>query len=248
MPREHKVRQGECISSIAGKYGHFPETIWNDPANAQLKSKREDEPNILYAGDVVVIPDKRLKEESGATDERHRFVKKGVPVQFRLRLMERSVEEQIGKHQSSPLSGPPPRDLVAADPDTDEANEEEKPRADVPYILKIDGDIFEGKTDSNGMIECSIAPKAKQGRLTLNPGTPEEEVIRLRLGSTNPLNKLSGARQRLLNLGYECAADSEQMTPDLRSALEDFQEACGLPVTGEVDTATKNKLLEIHGS
>jgi len=82
MARAHTVRQGECISSIAERYGLFPETVWEAPENRDLKTKRGD-PNILAPGDVVVIPDKRLKEESGGTEKRHRFRKKGVPARLR---------------------------------------------------------------------------------------------------------------------------------------------------------------------
>ena len=85
MPKEYKVKQGDCISSIAYKYGFFPDTIWNDSANAELKDKRKD-PNVLYPGDVVVVPDKQLKEESGATEQKHRFRKKGVPAMLKVRL------------------------------------------------------------------------------------------------------------------------------------------------------------------
>jgi len=77
MP-EYTVKQGDCISSIAYRYGFFPDTIWNDPKNSELKRKRKD-PNVLAPGDLVYIPDKRIKEVSGATKQRHRFRKKGVP-------------------------------------------------------------------------------------------------------------------------------------------------------------------------
>jgi hypothetical protein len=84
--REHTVKQGDCISSIAFKYGFFPDTIWNDSKNSQLKQDRKD-PNILLSGDVVYIRDKVEKEESCAAEQRHRFQRKGVPARFRLQLL-----------------------------------------------------------------------------------------------------------------------------------------------------------------
>jgi hypothetical protein len=73
------------MSSIAEKYGLFWETVWKDPNNAELKSKRKD-PNVLMPGDEVFVPDKREKKESGGTEQKHRFKKKGVPAKFRVRL------------------------------------------------------------------------------------------------------------------------------------------------------------------
>ncbi len=81
----HSVRENECITSVAAKYGLNWETIWNDPANAELKSERES-PNLLVPGDQITVPELRLREESCTTSERHRFVKKGVPAKLRLRL------------------------------------------------------------------------------------------------------------------------------------------------------------------
>jgi len=72
MPIDHRVREGETVASIAAQHGLAPETVWDDPANADLKKQRGD-PNILSPGDVVVVPDKQAKEESGATEQRHRF-------------------------------------------------------------------------------------------------------------------------------------------------------------------------------
>ena len=78
MPIKYKVVQSDCIDSISFNYGFMPDTIWNHPTNAELKQKRQN-PNILFPGDVVVIPDKTVKEELGTTEQRHRFRRRSVP-------------------------------------------------------------------------------------------------------------------------------------------------------------------------
>jgi len=91
MAPSHTVRQGESITSIAARYGLSPESVWEAVENRDLKELRGD-PNVLAPGDVVVIPDKRLKEEDGATEKRHRFRKHGDTVPLRIRL--RDVNDQ----------------------------------------------------------------------------------------------------------------------------------------------------------
>src|SRR2546422_4811278 len=86
MPIEHKVEQGDCLSSIAFQYGFFPATVWDDPANAKLKALRKD-PNVLLPGDIVIVPDKRPKRMSVATNQVHPFRRKGVPERLRLQLL-----------------------------------------------------------------------------------------------------------------------------------------------------------------
>ena len=87
MPTRHEVRPGDCISSIAFEHGHFPDTVWNDPDNTELRQKRES-PNVLQTGDMVTVPDKRLKEEDHPTEARHRFRRKGVPEKLRIQLLD----------------------------------------------------------------------------------------------------------------------------------------------------------------
>jgi hypothetical protein len=84
--KKYTVRQGDCISSIAFKYGFFPDTIWNDSKNSKLKQDRKD-PNVLMHGDVVYVREKEEKEESCAAEQRHRFRRKGTPARFRLQLL-----------------------------------------------------------------------------------------------------------------------------------------------------------------
>lgn len=87
MVKRHEVRKGECLSLIAKRYGWEWKALWDHADNAELRALRKD-PNILYPGDVVVIPDKRPGSKSGGTDQRHCFSRKGVPSKLRVRLLE----------------------------------------------------------------------------------------------------------------------------------------------------------------
>lgn len=81
MPRNHTVAQGECLSVIANKYGFRDyHTIYDDPANADFKSNRPN-PDLLFPGDIIVIPDKGEKNETRATGAVHTFM---VPVSSRV--------------------------------------------------------------------------------------------------------------------------------------------------------------------
>lgn len=85
MAINYEIKQGDCISSIAFEHGFFVDTIWNHPTNAKLKDKRKD-PNVLMPGDVVFVPDKRLKEVSEPTNQVHKFRCKNTPEKLRLQL------------------------------------------------------------------------------------------------------------------------------------------------------------------
>ncbi len=73
MSTKHTISQGECLSSIAKKYGFSDyKTIYNHPENAAFKTKRPN-PNVIFQGDILTIPDKEIKEVDGATEAKHTF-------------------------------------------------------------------------------------------------------------------------------------------------------------------------------
>jgi hypothetical protein len=75
--------------------------------------------------------------------------------------------------------------------------------------------------------------------------------IGMQVGHLDPLDRVSGWRGRLSNLGYPVEFDDGRADDDescLRLAIEEFQCEHGLRVTGERDDATSAKLVEIHGS
>jgi hypothetical protein len=82
----YSVQQGDCISSIAFQFGLHPDTLWKHPQNADLKTRRRD-PNVLFPGDTVFVPDKTLRQEDAGTDQKHSYVLKGVPLKLKVRFL-----------------------------------------------------------------------------------------------------------------------------------------------------------------
>lgn len=87
MASNHTVRQGDSMASLAKEYGFVWEQLWEHDKNQKLAELRGN-PNQLLAGDVVHIPDLTTKTEDVATEQRHRYRRKGIPSKLRLQLME----------------------------------------------------------------------------------------------------------------------------------------------------------------
>src|SRR5262249_32049510 len=73
MASYHTVKQGEHLTRIAKAYGFSDyRTVWDHAENAEVKRKRGN-PNVIFPGDRLFIPDKQEKEERRPVDRRHRF-------------------------------------------------------------------------------------------------------------------------------------------------------------------------------
>jgi len=210
MPFDHKVKQGESIASIAKKYGFLADTLWNDSANESLKDQRKTQ-HILLPGDVVVIPDKKVKEEIIQTGARHTFRKKGTLEELNIQL-----KDEFGE-----------------------------PRADTLYILNVDGHLYRGNTDSDGILKQTIAVGAKSGSLVL--GESYDEEIPLAFGNLDPIDTPTGILARLENLGVACDPLISGEAFSVSEALQKFQHMHGLDASGDLDDDTQKKLEEQYG-
>lgn len=84
---EHRVSQGDCLSSIAAAHGLVPEKIWDAPENEGLRDERAHF-NALAPGDTVVVPDLTERVEEAAVDKKHRYVRKAVTEAVSLVLLD----------------------------------------------------------------------------------------------------------------------------------------------------------------
>jgi hypothetical protein len=100
MSTYYEVKQGDHLSSIAKAFGFSRyQTIWDDPNNADLKAERVN-PNVLYPGDVLFIPDKVVPDFTRPTDKRHKFILNAPALQLRL-VLEDIYEKPIADAKCS---------------------------------------------------------------------------------------------------------------------------------------------------
>lgn len=113
-----------------------------------------------------------------------------------------------------------------------------------PCQVHVGATIYDLMTDDQGVAHAEI------------PATVTDVVFiidavsrRLSIGHLDPADELPGLRERLRNLGYYDVQPLDQDdTPELLAAVRHFQSDHDLPVTGECDAATRQELLESHGS
>jgi len=117
-----------------------------------------------------------------------------------------------------------------------------EPRANAAYVLTVDGVRSEGSTDGDGRIDVPVHPLA--ARAVLEFTDPQRSHARrrftLRLRALDPADGGAGLVARLRLLGYaDPGPVGEARAAD---ALASFQEANGLPATGEADASTLDAL------
>jgi len=84
---DHTVTLGESVSKIAAdnKLADYRE-IWNHASNRQFANTRD--PNLLYPGDELFVPEQRQKDLIATTGMTHQFRKKVPKNKIRLQMLD----------------------------------------------------------------------------------------------------------------------------------------------------------------
>jgi putative peptidoglycan binding protein/LysM domain-containing protein len=105
MGTPYTVKQGDCLASIAKSFGFSDwRKIYDDPANAEFKKKRPN-PNLIFAGDRLTIPDKNPKEVSRDASAQHVFKVKTKKTKVRLKLKNQDDQCFDGKKYKLEVGG-----------------------------------------------------------------------------------------------------------------------------------------------
>lgn len=216
MGREHFIKQGECLSSLAKRYGFLDyQTIYDHPKNAELKTNRLN-PNVLYPDDVVFIPDHELKEYDAVTEQRHQFQLNKSKTLFRI-IVEDSNEKPFANVRYE----------LTIERQTFEGmtDSEGKLEQMIPASARAGGLVLFSDEEN---------------------GSKVIGMFSLDLGCLDPVEEITGVQARLNNLGFGCGKVDGILGKKTAEALREFQEKHDLPVTGEACSVTREKLRQIH--
>ena len=221
-PTIHRVRQGECLSSIARHYGlKDGETLLEQQPDDFRDSRTA---NILLPGDRVEVPAVRERQESVAVDGAHRMKLQRERTMLRLTVGDAEVDQTWGYELH-----------IGEEVHTGTADGNAVIEHRVPTSLR-EATLITWPDDEG-------SSPAEATHVT---------TWTLQLGHLDPASELSGLRQRLANLGLyhgeigEPGGDTDALDAATSAALRHAQTRLGLEPTGEYDEDTQTKLRELH--
>ena len=217
MAKTHTVAQGETLTRIARQYKFSSAmALYNHPANAEFRQLRSN-PDLIYPGDKIVIPDIEPKVISIATGKQHVFCLPRESEMFRVKIQNRRGRAWQGKKVVLNLAGQQLETSIGADG----LIELELPNGD----------------ESEGTLDVFMDATSDQ----------PTHRFELQLGHLDPVETLSGVQARCNLLGFDCGVADGVMGAKTRAGVKAFQAANGLDADGIPGPKTQAKLKEIYG-
>ncbi len=197
------IKRGDFLARLAHKFGFDADTVWNDPANADLKQLRRD-PNLLWPTDILYIPESMAPATFAlVTGQTNTFVSDVPTTRVVLRFSDPSCASKA---------------------------------CSVPELPEL----TELVTDGTGTVSFDAPVTLDTFSIVFSdPG----QTYKCGLGYLNPIDTLSGAIQRLQNLGYLSldVSPDENDLEEVRSALRMFKAESSGNVDPTSDTADTSR-------
>ena len=215
--KDYIVKQGESLSLIAAKFGVKWKDIYDHPENAEFKTKRPN-PNIIFPGDKLKVPEPKTKQESLNLNKTNTFKMKAPKNKLKLAL--------LGKDRK-------PMGEVEYKISLGKGNT---------------GKVIEGKTDSNGNIDELVDRNIQVAQVEVfNQGKDSPPItISVNLHKLDPITTETGVQSRLKNLGYYHGKIDGQIGDMSKASFEEFQSSNDLVVDGWLHKKSLKKLQEVY--
>jgi len=209
----HIVKQGECLISIAEKYGFSSyETIYLHPDNAEFKKLRTD-PTCILPGDKIVIPKKNPSSIKLKPDNMYNLIVSTPKAYFITELMDSAGEPIANANYGLKIKG-----------------------IEKPFKGQTDGSgkikVKIPASAEEGILIVQPDPAISEYQLRLE----------VKLGHLDPANTVSGQQARLSNMNkYNGDVDGEA-GPLTGSAFTGFQQTKSATSDGLLTEEQMNQL------
>ena len=195
MVREHICQQGECLLSIADRYGYASaKSLYDHPDNKSLKASRCD-PLCLMPGDKVALPEKNALSVTGQTGKQHHFVITGSKAYLTMALLDYERKALSNIEFTLKLSE------TKTDPITGRSDDQGHIHAQVPMDAH--------KTELT---------------LRIDDQDPDSDIVLdILIGHRDPVETVSGRQARLNALGNYCGTVDNVEGKYTQAALSQFK-------------------------
>jgi LysM repeat protein len=217
MAKTHTVAQGETLTRIARQYKFSSAMVlYNHPENTEFRQLRPN-PDLIFPGDKVVIPDPDAKPLTVSTGSQHVFCLKRETEKLKLKLQNKRGKALQNKKILLSLDG-------------------KKIEADIGADGLLEVDLPSGD-EKQAILDVFMHPESDE----------PTHRFELQLGHLDPVETLSGVQARCNMLGFDCGIADGIMGAKTRAGVKAFQAAHGLDVDGVPGPKTKAKLKEVYG-
>ncbi|MFT5879474.1 MAG: hypothetical protein ACI86X_000578 [Moritella sp.] len=217
MATEHTVVQGETLPRIAKNYG-FPnyKAIYEHECNAEFRALR-DNPNIIFPGDVITIPDQERVFKPLTDAKINVFKIKKYAEYFRADFKDSDGNAWAGKRVVLTLDDVETESFVNDD-----------------GTIEIELAEYSPET---GTLSLYFDDESEEA----------SDIFDLSLGHLDPVDTATGIQSRCRLLGFDCGKIDGDIAEKSSAGIKGFQAEYGLKVDGDAAAITQAKLKEIYG-